>query len=156
MSVTFVAQRYRDGAWRPGTTRTIAITLDGKAYASLRNTIKESYRSASSSRAMPTTSHPNRLWLTSGSLHRRVVDPVRLCRTLRSSCGERSSKSLAPLSLGRARHERAQNGSEADRIANQDAWLVSGAERQAGRAGRVTSARSNLSLRSQPQGKVMT
>jgi WD40 repeat protein len=44
MSVKFIAERYRNGAWRPGTARTIAITPDGKAYAYLRNTIKESYR----------------------------------------------------------------------------------------------------------------
>jgi WD40 repeat protein len=44
MSLKFVAQRYSNGAWRTGTTRTIAITLNGTAYAYLRNTVKGSYR----------------------------------------------------------------------------------------------------------------
>ena len=43
-SVTFVAQRYRGGAWVFGTKKSVVISSDGKARAYLRNTIRERYR----------------------------------------------------------------------------------------------------------------
>jgi hypothetical protein len=44
MSLKFVAERYSNGGWRAGTSKTIAITPDGTAYAYLRNTVIGSYR----------------------------------------------------------------------------------------------------------------
>jgi hypothetical protein len=43
-SIKFVAQRYSRGAWRTETSRMVAITPDGTAYAFLRNTVRGTYR----------------------------------------------------------------------------------------------------------------
>jgi hypothetical protein len=43
-SIKFVAQRYTNGAWRTETSRMVAITPDGNAYAFLRNTVRGTYR----------------------------------------------------------------------------------------------------------------
>ena len=44
MSVTFVAERYRGGAWVFGTKRKVVISSNGKVLAYLRNTVREAYR----------------------------------------------------------------------------------------------------------------
>jgi hypothetical protein len=43
-SVTFVAERYRGGAWVFGTKKKVVISGNGKATAYLRNTVRGDYR----------------------------------------------------------------------------------------------------------------